>query len=60
MRVSVRKEGPHPRAQFSDRDGLRLSAFATNTTTGQLPGLELRHRRSARCENPIASPKTPV
>lgn len=59
MRVIVRREKPHPGAQlrFTDRDGLRLTAFATNTTTGQLPVLELRHRRRARCEDRIKSMK---
>ncbi|GAA3858118.1 hypothetical protein GCM10022380_89060 [Amycolatopsis tucumanensis] len=53
MRVIVRAERPHPGAQlrFTDRNGLRLTAFATNTTRGQLPDLELRHRRRARCED---------
>ncbi len=55
MRVTVRKERPHPGAQlrFTDRDGLRLTAFVTNTEGGQLPDLELRHRRRARCEDRI-------
>ncbi|MBC7307804.1 MAG: IS1380 family transposase [Dietzia sp.] len=59
MRVIVRKERPHPGAQlrFEDIDGMRVTAFATNTTTGgpgtQLPDLELRHRRRARCEDRI-------
>jgi Transposase DDE domain group 1 len=55
MRVIVRKERPHPGAQlrFTDRDGLRLTVFATNTSRGQLPDLELRHRRRARCEDRI-------
>lgn len=55
MRVIVRKERPHPGAQLrlTDRDGLRLTAFATNTARGQLPDLELRHRRRARCEDRI-------
>ena len=59
MRVIVRKERPHPGAQlrFTDRDGLRLTAFATNTTTGQLAALELRHRRRARCEDRIRTAK---
>lgn len=59
MRVIVRKETPHPGAQlrFTDRDGLRLTAFATNTTRGQLPDLELRHRRRARCEDRIKAMK---
>ena len=55
MRVIVRKERPHPGAQlrFEDVDGMRITAFATNTRTGQLPDLELRHRRRARCEDRI-------
>lgn len=59
MRVIVRKERPHPGAQlrFDDVDGMRITAFATNTKTGgpgtQLPDLELRHRRRARCEDRI-------
>ena len=59
MRVIVRKERPHPGAQlrFTDSDGLRLTAFATNTTHGQLPDLELRHRRRARCEDRIRAAK---
>ena len=53
---------PHPGAQlrFTDRDGLRLTAFATNTTTGQLAALELRHRRRARCEDRIRTARTAV
>ncbi|WP_030600218.1 IS1380 family transposase [Streptomyces fulvoviolaceus] len=55
MRLIVRKERPHPGAQlrFTDLDGLRLTCFATNTKGGQLAGLELRHRRRARCEDRI-------
>ena len=62
MRVIVRKERPHPGAQLrlTDVDGHRLTAFATNTPAGgaggpgtQLPDLELRHRRRARCEDRI-------
>ena len=59
MRVIVRKERPHPGAQLriTDADGNRITAFATNTTTGgpgtQLPDLELRHRRRARAEDRI-------
>ena len=46
MRVIVRAECPHPGAQltFTDSDGNRLTAFATNTKGGQLADLELRHR----------------
>ena len=59
MRVIVRKERPHPGAQlrFTDADGLRVTAFATNTARGQLADLELRHRRRARCEDRIRNAK---
>ncbi|WP_425581422.1 IS1380 family transposase, partial [Streptomyces sodiiphilus] len=55
MRLIVRKERPHPGAQlrFTDADGHRLTCFATNTAGGQLPDLELRHRRRARAEDRI-------
>ena len=55
MRVIVRKERPRPGAQLrlTNRDGLRLTAFATNSRRGQLPDLELRHRRRARAEDRI-------
>jgi hypothetical protein len=55
MRVIARKERPHPGAQLrlTDHDGLRVTAFATNTSHGQLPDLELRHRRRARAEDRI-------
>ena len=55
MRVIARKETPHPGAQlrFTDTDGKRVTAFATNTPRGQLADLELRHRRRARCEDRI-------
>ena len=59
MRVIARKERPHPGAQLrlTDVDGLRVTAFATNTTTGQLPDLELRHRQRARAEDRIRNTK---
>jgi hypothetical protein len=59
MRVIVRKERPHPGAplRFTDRNGMRLTAFATNTPAGQIPELELRHRRRARCEDRIRAAK---
>jgi len=59
MRVIVRRERPHPGAQlrFTDIDGHRFTAFATGTRKGQLAGLELRHRRRARCEDRIRSAK---
>lgn len=63
MRVIVRKERPHPGAQLriTDIDGDRVTAFATNTRSGepgiQLADLELRHRRRARCEDRIRTAK---
>lgn len=59
MRVIVRKERPHPGAQLriTDIDGLRVTAFATNSRVGQLADLELRHRRRARCEDRIRAAK---
>jgi Transposase DDE domain group 1 len=59
MRVIVRKERPHPGAQlrFTDIDGHRFTAFATDTKKGQLADLELRHRRRARCEDRIRCAK---
>jgi len=55
MRVIVRKERPHPGAQLriTDVDGMRVTAFVTNTTRGALADLELRHRRRARAEDRI-------
>lgn len=52
-------ERPHPGAQlrFTDSDGWRLTAFATNTRGGQLAALDLRHRRQARCEDRIRAAK---
>jgi hypothetical protein len=59
MRVIARKERPHPGAQLriTDADGLRVTAFATNTRRGQLADLELRHRRRARAEDRIRAAK---
>lgn len=59
MRVIARRERPHPGAQlrFEDVDGYRITAFATNTTRGQLADLELRHRRRARAEDRIRTAK---
>ena len=58
-RVIVRKERPHPGAQlrFTDVDGHRFTAFATDARKGQLADLELRHRRRARCEDRIRCAK---
>jgi len=59
MRIIVRKERPHPGAQlrFTDIDGHRFTAFATDTKRGQLADLELRHRRRARCEDRVRCAK---
>lgn len=61
--VRRRKERPHPGAQlrFTDVDGMRVTAFITDTPpgviAGQLAGLELRHRQHARVENRIREGK---
>jgi hypothetical protein len=62
MRLIVRKERPHPGAQlrFTDADGLRLTAFATNTTTLTIAALELRHRQRARAEDRIRNAAPPA
>jgi hypothetical protein len=59
VRVMMRKERPHPGAQlqFTDIDGHRFTCFATDARKGQLAGLELRHRRRARCEDRIRGAK---
>ena len=53
MRVIARKERPHPGAQLrlTDADGHRVTCFVTNSTSPDLPALDLRHRRRARCED---------
>lgn len=50
IRVILRKERPHPGAQLriTGGDGMRVTAFATTSTRGQLADLKLRHRRRAR------------
>ncbi|MEO5832904.1 MAG: IS1380 family transposase [Nakamurella sp.] len=63
LRVIIRAERPHPGAQlrFTDVDGNRLTAFATNASRGgphsQHADLELRHRLRARCEDRIRGAK---
>ncbi|MDO0978186.1 IS1380 family transposase [Mycolicibacterium frederiksbergense] len=58
-RLILRKERPHPGAQlrFTDTDGMRVTAFITDTPPGAIPGqvagLELRHRQHARVEDRI-------
>lgn len=62
-RLILRKERPHPGAQltFTDVDGMRITAFLTDTppgvVPGQLAGLELRHRQHARVEDRIRQAK---
>lgn len=41
------------RLSITARPALVITAFATNTRTGQLPDLELRHRRRGRAEDRI-------
>jgi hypothetical protein len=48
---------PGRSAAFTDIDGHRFTAFATDTKKGQLADLELRHRRRARCEDRIRCAK---
>jgi hypothetical protein len=61
--VILRKERSHPGAQlnFTDSDGMRVTAFITDTApgvvSGQLAGLELRHRQHARVEDRIREAK---
>ncbi len=59
MRVIARKERPHPGAQLrlTDIDGHRITCFATNHDSPDLPALELRHRRRARVEDRIRAAK---
>jgi hypothetical protein len=59
MRVFARKERPHPGAQLrlTDVDGHRITCFATNSTDVDAAGLELLHRRQARCEDRIRAAK---
>jgi len=62
-RLIVRKERPHPGAQltFTDVDGMRITAFLTDTppriVEGNIAGLELRHRQHARVEDRIREGK---
>jgi Transposase DDE domain group 1 len=61
MRVIARRERPHPGAQLrlTDRDGWRITCFATNTRAPgwTLPDLEVRHRQRARAEDRIRGQK---
>lgn len=55
MRVIARRERPHPGAQLriTDRDGWRITVFATNVAGGRLAEHELTHRLRARAEDRI-------
>lgn len=60
MRVTLRRERPHPDAQlslFEEADGWRYQAFVTNTSTGQIAFREARHRAHARVEDRICHAK---
>jgi hypothetical protein len=52
--LSAANTPPGAQLRITDPDGHRVTAFATNTTRGQLADLELRHRRSSSAEDPRA------
>ena len=59
-RLIVRRERPHPGAQltlFDTIEGLRHTAFITDTPGPDIAGLELRHRQRARAENVVRDTK---
>lgn len=58
-RVIVRRERPHPGAQFSftDHDGYRFQAILTDQTDPDIAVLERRHRQRARVEDRIRDDK---
>jgi Transposase DDE domain group 1 len=59
-RLIVRRERPHPGAQlslFDTIEGLRHTAFITNTRGYNIAALELRQRQRARAENVIRDAK---
>lgn len=62
MRVIARKERPHPGAQLrlTDIDGMRITAFATNTASGQLPTWSCDTAAGPVPRTGSATPKTPV
>jgi hypothetical protein len=55
MRVIARRERPHPGAQLriTDRDGWRVTVFATNVASGRIAEHEVQHRLRARAEDRI-------
>lgn len=59
-RLIVRRERPHPGAQlslFDTIEGLRHTAFITDTDSDDLAALDLRHRRRGRAEQIIRDTK---
>lgn len=58
-RLIIRRERPHPGAQFSftDYDGHRFTAFLTDTEGASIAALERRHRARARVEDSIRTAK---
>jgi hypothetical protein len=59
-RLIVRREHPHPGAQlslFDTIEGLRHTAFITDTPSSDLAALDLRHRRRGRAEQIIRDTK---
>jgi hypothetical protein len=58
-RVIVRRERPHPGAQFSftDHDGYRFQAILTDQTGPEIAVLERRHRQRAHVEDRIRDDK---
>jgi hypothetical protein len=57
--VIVRRERPHPGAQFSftDHDGYRFQAILTDQTGTEIAVLERRHRQRAHVEDRIRDDK---
>jgi hypothetical protein len=58
-RLIVRRERPHPDAQFTifDQHGCRHTCFLTDQAGNDIVALELRHRRRARVEDRIREGK---
>lgn len=59
-RLIVRRERPHPGAQltlFDTIEGMRHTAFITDTAGSDIASLELRQRQRARAENVIRDTK---
>ncbi|MGH2887138.1 MAG: IS1380 family transposase, partial [Solirubrobacteraceae bacterium] len=58
-RLIVRRERPHPGAQFTifDEHGYRHTCFITDQTDADIAALEMRHRQRARVEDCIRNAK---